>query len=88
MALGIASLAILSSVVLLVANTFCWQQVYNLSGESAEFGQFLEDPSIPKNKKVPALNAILEKMEVSDVTKHFLGEMKVIDPIMLLLCYC
>ena len=52
----------------------CWPQIYNLSGESAEFEQFLDDPSIPKNKKVPALNAILEKMEVSDVTKHFFGK--------------
>lgn len=48
--------------------------MYNLTGESAEFEQFLYDPSIPKNKKVPALNAILEKMEVSDVTKHFFGK--------------
>ena len=51
-----------------------WLQIYSLSGESAEFEQFLEDPSIPKNKKIPALNAILEKMEVNNVTKHFFGE--------------
>lgn len=49
-------------------------QVYNLTGESAEFEQFLYDPSVPKNKKVPALNAILDKMEVNEVTKHFFGE--------------
>ncbi|KAA6430068.1 MAG: ATP synthase subunit mitochondrial [Trebouxia sp. A1-2] len=47
-------------------------EVYNLTGDSPEFEQFLYDPSIPKNKKVPALNAILDKMEVSDVTRHFL----------------
>ena len=74
MAPGNASLVVFLSLVLTV---FCWPQVYNLSGQSAEFGQFLEDPSIPKNKKVPALNAILDKMEVSDVTKHFLGEIQV-----------
>lgn len=49
-------------------------QVYNLTGESSEFEQFLYDPSVPKNKKVPALNAILDKMEVNEVTKHFFGE--------------
>ncbi|DBA82048.1 TPA: ATP synthase F0 subcomplex subunit OSCP atp5 [Trebouxia sp. C0004] len=47
-------------------------EVYNLTGDSPEFEQFLYDPSIPKNKKVPALHAILDKMEVSDVTRHFL----------------
>ncbi|KAL0026382.1 hypothetical protein WJX79_005094 [Trebouxia sp. C0005] len=47
-------------------------EVYNLTGDSPEFEQFLYDPSIPKNKKVPALNAILDKTEVSDVTRHFL----------------
>ncbi len=52
----------------------CYIQVYNLTGDSPEFEQFLYDPSIPKNKKVPALNAILDKMEVSDVTRHFLGK--------------
>ncbi|KAL3151911.1 hypothetical protein ABBQ32_001042 [Trebouxia sp. C0010 RCD-2024] len=48
-------------------------EVYNLTGESSEFEQFLYDPSVPKNKKVPALNAILDKMEVNEVTKHFFG---------------
>ena len=51
----------------------CLLQVYNLTGESSEFEQFLYDPSVPKNKKVPALNAILDKMEVNEVTKHFFG---------------
>ena len=52
-------------------------QVYNLTGDSPEFEQFLYDPSIPKNKKVPALNAILDKMEVSDVTRQFLGKVNI-----------
>lgn len=59
--------------MLAVANCLCVLQVYNLTGESDEFEQFLYDPSVPKNKKVPALNAILEKMEVNEVTKHFFG---------------
>ena len=56
------------------ARSQCLLQVYNLTGESDEFEQFLYDPSIPKNKKVPALNAILEKMEINEVTKHFFGK--------------
>ena len=52
-------------------------QVYNLTGDSPEFEQFLYEPSIPKNKKVPALNAILDKMEVSDVTRQFLGKVNI-----------
>ena len=60
--------------MLVVATCLCLLQVYNLTGESAEFEQFLYDPSVPKNKKVPALNAILDKMEVNEVTKHFFGE--------------
>ena len=40
---------------------------------SPEFDQFVSDPSIPKSKKIPAMGAILEKLEVSDVTKHFFG---------------
>lgn len=59
--------------MLVVAKCSCLLQVYNLTGESDEFEQFLYDPSVPKNKKVPALNAILEKMEVNEVTKHFFG---------------
>lgn len=44
-----------------------------MTTESPEFEQFIYDPSIPKNKKVPALNAILGKMEISEVTKQFFG---------------
>lgn len=58
----------------MVAKTQSLLQVYNLTGKSSEFEQFLYDPSIPKNKKVPALNAILDKMGVNEVTKHFFGE--------------
>jgi len=46
-------------------------EVYNLTCSSPEFDQFVSDPSIPKSKKVPAMGAILDKLEVSDVTKHF-----------------
>ena len=48
-------------------------QVYNLTTTSPEFDQFVNDPSIPKSKKIPAMDAILEKLEVNEVTKHFFG---------------
>ena len=52
----------------------CMDQVFKMTKDSPEFKQFLFDPSIPKREKVPTLNAMLAKMEVSEVTKHFMGE--------------
>ena len=49
-------------------------QIWNLEAESEDFEKFVTDPSIPKTTKAEGLQAILNNMDVSDLTKRFLRE--------------
>ena len=45
--------------------------MWKAATESEPFREFLKDPSIPKPDKQAALDGILGKMGVSDLTKNF-----------------
>lgn len=48
-------------------------QVSDLVAQSQEFSAFVKDPSLPTQSKVEGLNAVLDKMGASDITKNFMG---------------
>lgn len=48
-------------------------QINDAAEESEEFRNFLKDPSIPKQSKQEALDAVLDGLKVSDLTKNFFG---------------
>ena len=48
-------------------------QVYNAAAESKQLEQFLHDPTVPRETKIAGLDAVLDGMGVSDLTKRFLG---------------
>jgi F0F1-type ATP synthase delta subunit len=48
-------------------------QVYNTAVESSEFEQFLHDPTVPKEAKIAGLDAVLDGLKVSELTKRFFG---------------
>jgi len=51
----------------------CCAQVHNAAAESKQLEQFLHDPTVPRETKIAGLDAVLDAMKVSDLTKRFLG---------------
>ena len=47
--------------------------MYNAAAESKQLEQFLHDPTVPRETKIAGLDAVLDGMKVSDLTKRFLG---------------
>jgi len=47
--------------------------VHNAAAESKQLEQFLHDPTVPRETKIAGLDAVLDAMKVSDLTKRFLG---------------
>lgn len=50
-------------------------QISSAATDSEELRSFLKDPSIPREAKQEALDAIAEKLECEDITKNFLGKL-------------
>lgn len=48
-------------------------QVATLVADSDDFKEFVLDPSIPTQAKVEGLNAVLGKLQASDITKNFVA---------------
>ena len=47
--------------------------MHNAAAESKQLEQFLHDPTVPRETKIAGLDAVLDAMKVSDLTKRFLG---------------
>ena len=48
-------------------------QVASMVAESADFRNFITDPSIAAGAKMEGVSAVLGKMNASDITKNFVG---------------
>ena len=48
-------------------------QVEKLAEESRDFARFVKDPTISREKKVVALEAVSSKMKLSEITARFMG---------------
>lgn len=47
-------------------------QITSLMAESKDFNNFVSDPSLPSQTRIEGLNAVLNKMGASDITKRFI----------------
>lgn len=48
-------------------------QVASLLSESKDFNSFVSDPSVPRKAKMDGIQAIMGKMNASDITKNFVN---------------
>ena len=61
------------SVDVIPASTGCAGQVQKLAMDSRDFARFIRDPTISREQKVVALDAVSADMKLSDVTGRFMG---------------